>query len=291
MGAADVVPGVSGGTIAFITGIYEELIESINAFNLGLFKELKQNGVVAVWNKVNGTFLLALFAGIAISIISLAKVITHLLEHHPIMVWSFFMGLVFASIFVVAKHVTKWNAGTLLAFVVGAVIAFYITILPPMGKSDETWFIFVSGMIAICAMILPGVSGSFILLLLGSYEAVLSAVKEAELAVVGVFAGGCIIGLLSFSRVLGWMFKKYHDLTIAVLSGFLLGSLNKIWPWKKNEKLLYTHSDGKEDWLQSNVLPGTFEGEPQILMAVVCAIGGLVLIFGMEFVANRNKKS
>lgn len=290
MGAADVVPGVSGGTIAFITGIYEELIDSINAVNFGLLKEWKQNGIKAAWNKMNGTFLVMLFIGIGISIVSLAKVITHLLEHHPILVWSFFFGLVSASIFMVGKHVKKWNIATAIAFLAGAAIAFYITILPPMGKSDELWFIFVSGMVAICAMILPGISGSFILLLLGSYEAVLGAIKEMQLVVIATFAGGCLVGLASFSRVLGWMFKKYHDLTIALLSGFLLGSLNKIWPWKKNEELLYTHSDGKEDWLQSNVMPNGFEGDAQLGMAALFALIGLVIIFGMEFIAAKGKK-
>lgn len=290
MGAADVVPGVSGGTIAFITGIYEELILSINSVNLGVFKEIKSNGLTAAWKKINGTFLVALFAGIGISIVSLAKAISYLLENHATLVWSFFFGLVLASIVYVGKQVGRWTGQAMIYFLIGAAAAYYITELPPMGKSDEYWFIFVSGMIAICAMILPGISGSFILLILGSYEAVIGAVKEMQLAVIGIFASGCVIGLIAFSRILGWMFKKYHDLTVAVLSGFLLGSLNKIWPWKKNEELLYTHTDGKEDWLQTNVLPGNFEGDAQLGLAIACALGGFILIFGMEFIAKRLNK-
>jgi len=291
MGAADVVPGVSGGTIAFISGIYEELLETINAINFGVFKTLKNNGIKAAWKSINGNFIVTLFLGIGISIASLAKLISYVLEAHPILIWSFFFGLVLASILYVGKQVKSWNAGSIVSLIIGTGLAFWITILPPLSSSNELWFIFVSGMIAICAMILPGISGSFILLLMGSYQTVLVAVKDKEFYTIVVFMLGAIMGLLSFSKVLKWMFAKYHDLTIAVLTGFLIGSLNKLWPWKINKELLYTHSDGKKDFLQENVFPTDIVGEPQVMYAVAFCILGAGLIFGMEIVSKKMKKA
>jgi len=291
MGAADVVPGVSGGTIAFISGIYEELLETINAINFGVFKTLKNNGIKAAWKSINGNFIVTLFLGIGISIASLAKLISYVLEAHPILIWSFFFGLVLASILYVGKQVKSWNAGSIVSLIIGTGLAFWITILPPLSSSNELWFIFVSGMIAICAMILPGISGSFILLLMGSYQTVLGAVKDKEFFTIAVFMLGAIMGLLSFSKILKWMFAKYHDLTIAVLTGFLIGSLNKLWPWKINKELLYTHSDGKKDFLQENVFPTDIVGEPQVMYAVAFCILGAGLIFGMEIVSKKMKKA
>lgn len=291
MGAADVVPGVSGGTIAFISGIYEELLETINSVNLGALKTLKNEGIKAAWKSINGNFIVTLFLGIGISIASLAKLISYVLEAHPILIWSFFFGLVLASILYVGKQVKSWNAGSIVSLIIGTGLAFWITILPPLSSSNELWFIFVSGMIAICAMILPGISGSFILLLMGSYQTVLGAVKDKEFFTIVVFMLGAIMGLLSFSKVLKWMFAKYHDLTIAVLTGFLIGSLNKLWPWKINKELLYTHSDGKKDFLQENVFPTDIVGEPQVMYAVAFCILGAGLIFGMEIVSKKMKKA
>lgn len=287
MGAADVVPGVSGGTIAFITGIYEELLTSISNINLNALKILRKEGIAAAWKHLNGWFFVSLLGGIAISIASLAKLITYLMEHEAIALWSFFLGLVAASIFYVGKQVKEWNVSKVIGLIIGAVVAFSVTVLPPLGQSDQSWFIFVSGMIAICAMILPGISGSFILLLLGSYSTVITSIKEVKIVTLGLFAAGCIVGLLSFSRVLKWLFEKYESLTIAILTGFLIGSLNKLWPWKKNVELLYIHSDGKEDWLQTNVLPADFVGDPMIASAIGFAVFGFGLIFGMEALAKR----
>lgn len=291
MGAADVVPGVSGGTIAFISGIYEELLETISSVNLGALKTLKKEGVKAAWKSINGNFIVTLFLGIGISIASLAKLISYLLEAHPILIWSFFFGLVLASIVYVGKQVKNWNAGCLVSLIIGTGLAFWITVLPPMANSNELWFIFISGMIAICAMILPGISGSFILLLMGSYQTVLGAVKDKDLLTIGVFMAGAVVGLLSFSRVLKWMFAKYHDLTIAVLTGFLIGSLNKLWPWKIDKELLYTHSDGKKDFLQENVFSRDMVGEAQVMYAVAFCILGAGLILGMELVSKKMKKA
>lgn len=287
MGAADVVPGVSGGTIAFISGIYEELLETIDNVNLSAFKVLKNDGIKAAWNHLNGNFLVALLSGIAISIISLAKLITYLLEFHTVLLWSFFFGLILSSIYLVGKKIKSWDISKIIALIIGSAIAYYITILPPMENPQAMWYIFLSGAIAICAMILPGISGSFILLLLGSYELVLSAIKDIKIATIAVFGLGCITGLLSFSKLLNWMFKKYHDLTIALLTGFLVGSLNKIWPWKK---VLQTriNSHGKEvPFIDENVLPANYDGDPQLLYVVLFAIFGLAIIIVIEKLATK----
>lgn len=293
MGAADVVPGVSGGTIAFITGIYEELLSTISSINLEALKKLKSEGIASSWKHINGNFIVALFLGIAISILSLAKLITFLMENHAISLWSFFLGLVAASVVYVGKQIKEWNVKTVVGLMLGAVFAFWITILPPLGQTDATWFVFVSGMIAICAMILPGISGSFILLILGSYETVMTAISDKKLFTIAAFAGGCLIGLLSFSRVLKWLFKKHESITIAVLTGFLIGSLNKLWPWKNTLEVYVKHKGEANEkvvpLVQENILPSEFSGDPQTLNAVIFALAGLILIFGMEFVAKKMK--
>ena len=289
MGAADVVPGVSGGTIAFISGIYEELLDTINSVNLGALKTLKKEGVKAAWMSINGNFIVTLFLGIGISIASLAKLISYLLEAHPILIWSFFFGLVLASILYVGKQVKSWNAGAIISLIIGAGLAFWITILPPLSNSDELWFIFVSGMIAICAMILPGISGSFILLLMGSYQTVLGAVKDKDLLTIGVFMAGAVIGLLSFSRVLKWMFAKYHDFTIAILTGFLIGSLNKLWPWKETISTRVNSHGERVPFIQENILPADCV-DPPIIIALLFCVSGIAVILGMELVAKKRKK-
>lgn len=287
MGAADVVPGVSGGTIAFITGIYEELLETISNVNLGALKKLKSEGLKGFWRHINGNFLIALFLGIATSIVSLAKLITYLLEHYPILLWAFFFGLIVSSIYLVGKTIKKWDLSKVIGIAVGAAIAFYITILPPMENPNALWFVFLSGAIAICAMILPGISGSFILLLLGSYELILSSIKDLKIATIGVFALGCITGLLSFSKLLNWMFKKYHDLTVAILTGFLIGSLNKIWPWKVTTQTRINSHGEIVPFIQENVLPNNFNGNNQLVFACIMAFIGFALILLIEKIANK----
>ena len=288
MGAADVVPGVSGGTIAFITGIYEELLNTINAVNFDALKTLKQEGLKSFWKQINGNFIVALFLGIGISIASLAKLITYLMANQAILLWSFFFGLIIASIYLVGKKITKWNLSKIIGLLIGTSVAFYITLLPPIENPDALWYVFISGAIAICAMILPGISGSFILLLLGSYELVLTSIKDLKLTIIAVFGAGCIVGLLSFSKLLSWMFKKYHDLTIAILTGFLIGSLNKIWPWKVTISNR-TNSHGKVvPFMQDNVLPTDFIGDPQIGLAIVMVIVGLGLILLLERFSSKS---
>jgi putative membrane protein len=289
MGAADVVPGVSGGTIAFISGIYEELITSINSLNFSKFKVLRKEGFKSFWKAINGNFLLALFSGIFISVFSLAKMISWLLVNQPILLWSFFFGLVFASIFFIARVIEKWNLGTISAFVLGAVIAYYITTLPPSENTESLPFLFLSGALAVCAMILPGISGAFILVLLGSYKTILDAVHEQELYTVAAVAMGAVFGLLSFARLLKWMFENYKNSTLALLTGFILGSLNKIWPWKK---VLETKIFGKKviPVSEVNISPFQYEGDNQLLYAVLLALLGFCVIFILEKLATKSKK-
>ena len=289
MGAADVVPGVSGGTIAFISGIYEELITSINSINFSKFKVLRKEGFKSFWKAINGNFLLALFSGIFISVFSLAKMISWLLVNQPILLWSFFFGLVFASIFFIARVIEKWNLGTISAFVLGALLAYYITTLPPSENTGSLPFLFLSGALAVCAMILPGISGAFILVLLGSYKTILDAVHEQELYTVATVAMGAVFGLLSFARLLKWMFENYKNSTLALLTGFILGSLNKIWPWKK---VLETKIFGKKviPVSEVNISPFQYEGDNQLLYAVLLALLGFCVIFILEKLATKSKK-
>lgn len=288
MGAADVVPGVSGGTIAFISGIYEELLTSISSLNFGLIGVLRKEGFKAVWNKVNGNFLLALFVGIFVSIVSLAKLIEMLLEEHPILIWSFFFGLVLASIIYVAKQIAKWDFVSVFLLVLGAAGAYYITTLNPvMDENTSTLFLFFAGMIAICAMILPGISGSFILVLMGAYKPALNALNDRDYVNIAALLIGAVIGLLTFSRILKWLFAKYKNYTLAGLTGFIIGSLNKIWPWK--ETLTWrTNSDGIEVPLkQVSILPGSYEGDPQVVLGIVLAVVGFGLILLLERLATE----
>ena len=301
MGAADVVPGVSGGTIAFISGIYQELIDSINNVNISVLKTLKNEGLKAAWKQVNGSFLLALLSGIGISILTFSKVITHLLETQPILVWSFFFGLIIASITLIWKEITSWKLVDILFLLIGITVSYYITIARPVSSPDSYWYLFLSGFIAIIAMILPGISGAFILLLMGSYETVIgtintfreglttanSEILTQALLKLGVFALGCIIGLKSFSKVLHWMFAHHKNTTLTLLVGFMVGSLNKVWPWKQVlETRINSHGE-VVPYIDKSILPQNFEGDPKITMAIVLAILGFVLIFGMEKLASK----
>ena len=229
MGAADVVPGVSGGTIAFITGIYEELIRSLAGINFSLLKKLRKEGVKSFWIQLNGNFFVALFLGIAVSVFSLAKLLSYLLEKAPVLLWSFFFGLVLASGIIILKSIKKWQIAQLVGLLIGTLAAAYISTLQVTASGGELGYIFLSGMIAICAMILPGISGAFILVLLGSYHAVLGGIKEFNLIIIALFGLGCVIGLLAFSKLLKYLFHHFKNFVLALLSGFLFGSLFKIW--------------------------------------------------------------
>lgn len=289
MGAADVVPGVSGGTIAFISGIYEELITSINNINVSLIKSFLKEGFFAGWKKLNGSFLLSIVIGIAISVLSLVKSIKWLLENEPVLLWSFFFGLVIASIFFVAKQITKWTLATVLGFIIGSFVAFYITTLPPLGTNSSSWFLFFSGALAICAMILPGISGAFILVLLGAYKPVIDAIDNRDFKTILILGVGAIIGLLSFSKLLKWLFKNYHNLTLAILTGFIFGSLNKIWPWKKVLTWRMNSHNEKVPLLEQSISPFSFEGDNQLAIAVLLMIIGFLTIFILEKLGNAKK--
>ncbi len=287
MGAADVVPGVSGGTIAFISGIYEELLTSISAVNITTLKLLKNNGIKAAWKAINGNFLLALVIGIFTSIVSLAKLISWLLEHKPILVWSFFFGLVLASILYIGKQITKWNSLVLVTLLIGAVIAYYITTLQPLiSENSSPLFLFLAGAIAICAMILPGISGAFILVLLGAYKPVLEAIHNRDIKLLAILGFGAIVGLLSFSKLLKWLFNNYKNYTLAILTGFIIGSLNKIWPWKETLTWRVNSHGIKVPFNQQSISPFSFEGDSQLAMALVLAIIGFSVIILLEKLAN-----
>lgn len=303
MGAADVVPGVSGGTIAFISGIYEELLTTIDHLDLGVFKKWKRAGFKAVWKEYNVAFLCSLFAGIFVSIFSLAKIISHLLETYPIAIWSFFFGLVVASIIYIGKQIQRWKIGTISALLLGCIIAYFVTIAAPVQGPETLYFFFLSGCIAIIAMILPGISGSFILVILGSYAMVLGSltnfitaflegnwdVVKTNFIKVMVFILGCITGLKIFSKVLKWMFNNKKEITLAVLTGFMLGSLNKIWPWKRVLSIRIDRH-GEEQIVQAkSILPSAFEGDPKLLSAAICAAVGFALLFLLERAARAKK--
>lgn len=303
MGAADVVPGVSGGTIAFITGIYEELIKTIDGLDFQLLKDLFKVGIKVTFIKYNLGFLLSLLFGIAISILSLSKLLTYLLQTYPVLLWSFFFGLVLASVLYIGKQISKWNVAVIIAIIVGTLISYYITVAEPLGSPDNWWYILFSGFIAIIAMILPGVSGAFLLLLLGSYKTVLGSISGLLEAVIEgnwslawtylsnllLFAIGCVIGLKVFSRVLTWLFENQKNLTLALLTGFMIGSLNKLWPWKDIIKYR-TNSHGIEvPFLEKSISPFDFKGDPQILYVCLLTVTGFVLILALEKWAHKKQ--
>jgi putative membrane protein len=290
MGAADVVPGVSGGTIAFITGIYEELLDSIRSVNGEAVKLLLRFNLAGFWKHINGNFLVGLLSGIGFSIVLLSRVVLYLLEFHPELLWSFFFGLIVASTVVVGKKITKWTPMVVLAFIIGAAIAYWVTIATPTETPEAYWFIFLSGAIAICAMILPGISGSFILVLMAKYEFILNAVKDLKIATILTFGLGCLVGILSFSHVLNWMLKRYHNLTVALLTGFMLGSLNKVWPWKQTLET-YTDRHGElKPLVQANVLPTDYlqltGEEPYLLYGTLLAIFGFALVYFIDYITD-----
>ncbi len=292
MGAADVVPGVSGGTIAFITGIYETLLESIRRVNPKLLGLWKREGFKAAFNYINGYFLISLFSGIIVSILTLAKLISWLLVNHPIPLWSFFFGLVLVSVFHILKQVQKKGILQYFYILPGVAFAYFITVLKPL-EMDPSGFNFVlAGAIAICAMILPGISGSFMLLLLGMYAPVLGAVKSMQVDVLLLFAAGCVIGLLTFSHLLSWLLNAFRDATLLFLTGLMIGTLPKIWPWKKTISWRTNSSGEQVPLLQENLSPFQFEAltsqSHQLVPAIVMMVTGFGLVLILEKMAYKN---
>lgn len=289
MGAADIVPGVSGGTIAFISGIYEELISSLSQFKFSLFSDLKGLKFKAIWKTINGNFLLTVFFGIISSILLLSEVVTWLLDKKPILIWSFFFGLVLASILYIFKKIKGLNTMTVLALVLGVCIAYKLTKLEILYSSETIPYLFFSGAIAICAMILPGISGAFMLVIMGSYSSVLQAINDKNLLKIMSFCLGAIVGILSFSKVLKWSFDKYKEATLALLTGFMTGALVKIWPWKK-VLTQRVNSEGVVVPLKEEcILPFEFEGDPQLYSALVLMFIGFLIIFIFEFISVKTK--
>ncbi|HHP7240410.1 MAG TPA: DUF368 domain-containing protein [Cyclobacteriaceae bacterium] len=290
MGSADVVPGVSGGTIAFITGIYDQLLNSIRSIDGSLIPLLLKWRLKDIWIRINGDFLVTLLMGILVSILTLSRVISFLLDNYPIQLWSFFFGLIIISSISIIKDIKKWNVWAVLLLIFGTVLAFFITTLVPSSTPDTLFFTFISGSVAICAMILPGISGSFILLILGKYQDIINAIKDFELVTILVFGGGCVIGILLFVRLLSYLINSFRDYTVAMLAGFMLGSLNKIWPWKV-VKEYYVNSDGEQTPLVvENILPNQYlsqlNKDPQLISALLFGALGIMIVVIIEKIAS-----
>ena len=293
MGAADVVPGVSGGTVAFITGIYEELINSLKSIDVEAIRLLTQFQIADFWKKINGSFLITVLGGIVTSLISLARLMTYLLDNHPILIWSFFFGLILVSSPLILRDVTKWSLGSVLSFIAGIIIAYLITIISPTETPTNYPFIFFCGALAICAMILPGISGAFILLLIGKYEYMITALTEMNIPVVIVFVLGCFLGLLGFSRFLSWILTHYRFPTLALLGGFMIGSLNKVWPWKQVISFRLNHEGVQVPAFDKSILPWDYFSktgqDPLVFKAILCAALGVFLVVAIEKTAAMLK--
>ena len=285
MGAADVVPGVSGGTMAFILGIYEELLNAIKSFDFKSLRYLVTFRMGTFFEKISWQFLLSLGLGILTAIFTLSKFLAWLLENEPVLIWSFFLGLILASVVTVSKRVDQWKLSRWVSLLCGLVGIYIIVGLVPVSTPDELWFLFVSGAVAICTMILPGISGSFILVLMGKYQFVLQAVNERDFLVLGVVAAGACVGIAVFSRLLAWLLAKYHDLMVALLTGLMIGSLRKVWPWKVTLESLVDDHGKTVPILQANVLPPAWDGE--LMGGLFLMIIGFLMVLALEWMAGR----
>ncbi|MEM7113911.1 MAG: DUF368 domain-containing protein [Chloroflexota bacterium] len=300
MGASDIVPGVSGGTMAFILGIYEELIDSIRTVGRPEFiQAVLKFRIKEVFEILNWKFLLALALGIFIAILTMAQTLEFLLVDYPVYLWSFFFGLVLSSVLLVSKRITEWNAVNIVALVVATVAAFVLVGLVPTQTPNTWWFLMLSGAVASCALILPGISGAFLLVLLGKYQYILAAVNDRDLLSIIYVGIGAVLGLVSFAQVLGWLFKQYHNVTVAALTGLMVGSLRKIWPWKEEVDWLkdaagnfVINSDGHQIVIKElNILPdvSTSTGLTELAIAVSLAVVGFTLIVVIERLANAQE--
>tara|TARA_B100000927_G_scaffold36015_1_gene25862 strand:- start:63 stop:965 length:903 start_codon:yes stop_codon:yes gene_type:complete len=277
MGIAEIIPGVSGGTIAFITGIYEELINSIKSVDGNSIKLLLSLKFSLFWKQINGTFLLTLLMGMLTSILALSRVIVFLIDQHPFKIWGFFFGLIIASAIVIFYQVKTLNSKVVVSTLIGLMVSSYIALEAPSSTPNSNLFIFISGAIAISAMILPGISGSFILVFLSKYEFILSSLNNFDVAVISIFIGGCVVGLVTFSRVFSYLFKKYNDIVISVLIGFLLGSLFKIWPFYK----VLEYNASNEPVYTNPVLPSQGQ-ESELIYFIVFSIIGFTSMWLLE---------
>ena len=307
MGIAEVIPGVSGGTIAFITNIYERLLRAIKSFDFSLIRAFRENGLRGAWKHVDGNFLMSLIAGMGVGILFGVKVVTSILERYPEMLWAFFFGLIIASAIYIARQISSWNWPEWILLIAGISIAFAVTVLTPATGSTSYAYVFMAGLIAICALILPGVSGSFMLVLLGLYTTIIPMLKSfiespewTAFSILLVFGMGCIVGLFSFARLVSYTYKNFRNQTLALLTGFMVGSLNKIWPWRNPVRAIDqtgTQVDLNPANLPSlenlkiikevNVLPASYMSEPYLWGVVVCTIIGFVLVFLLEVTQRR----
>lgn len=290
MGAADVVPGVSGGTIAFIAGIYDELLDSLRNCNPAALLIIKDRGIKAFWQHINGSFLVALFGGVLFSLKTFAALIETALATKPVWVWAFFFGLIIASVVLLVRHMPNWRAKDVFALFVGALFVAGLSILSPGQLPGVWWVMFLGGFVAICAMILPGISGSFLLLLAGLYPVFIGAINDLEWVLLISFASGAACGLMVFSRFLSWLLHHYHQITVAALIGFLVGSLNVTWPWKLPlETTINRH--GEVIVLKSqNVLPEAFAAagnSSDVMIVIAFCVGGVFLVLATEWIATK----
>jgi len=286
MGAANVIPGVSGGTMALILGIYEELINAIRSINLKFLRRITHFNIKEELSSVSWPFLLPVGLGVLLATFSLAEVLSWLLDSYPVIVWSFFFGLILSSVITVSRVIKQWRIPTIVAIAVGTITAYGLFGVIPVSTPNAPWFIFVSGFIAICAMILPGISGAYILVLLGKYHYILEALNNKDFFTLFIIGAGALVGLISFAQILGWLLKRYHDLTMAILIGLMLGSLRKIWPWKETVTT-FIDSHGKEiPSLQSNIIPSSFTSE--VVCALFFMLIGILVIWGLDLWARKN---
>ena len=280
MGIANVIPGVSGGTIALITGIYEDLINSLKSFDNKSLKLITSIDILGFIKHTNLYFLLAIFGGSIVSVFSIASLFKYLFTHYPILIWSFFFGLIIASIYFVGKRISKWNTTTIFSLVIGTLVAISLSFMTPASENDNLFFVFICGIIGISGMMLPGLSGSFILILMGNYELLMvTAITELNILLLSVFLLGSVFGLMSFSHILSWVFKHYKNQTLALLTGFILGSLRIIWPWKEVAESIIIK--GKEKIIAYNwYFPNELSTET--ILAILLILAGIVSVYALE---------
>ena len=296
MGIADLVPGVSGGTIAFISGIYEELLDTIKSINANALSLLLKFRIMEFWKHINGWFLISLLSGIGLSVVLFSGLIHHLLRNEPISIWSLFFGLILISSLSIAKKIQNRSVPNILIGILGIITGYLIVTITPSGAiPNNSLFIFLSGSIAICAMILPGISGSFILLILGKYHIILTALKNLDFFTILTFLVGCVVGILSFARVVSWTFKRFHDQTVALLSGFMIGSLYKVWPWKIVDQYRMNSKGEQVPFLESSVWPNVYQiqtgNDPELVNAILFFALGIMLVVVLEKINLRKEQS
>ena len=268
MGIADAIPGISGGTIALLLGIYEELIGSISNFNIDLFKNLKNKGIKYCWNKINGNFLLSLISGVLLSLVSFVKIFSILIEKYPLFIWSFFLGLILATLFVINRNIKKWDIANFILIFIFAFLTILLSIInPSISENINLFYILICGIIASSAMILPGISGSLILVILGVYTLIINALNNLEYNIILVFLTGCLIGIINFSKIIKWLFHNYRDYTFSIMLGLVIGSIYTVWPWRKS----FTDDVTNE----------------YIFLSIIITIIGFAVIYSLEKISKK----